>query len=543
MTAPPHACAIKASDLTEALRTEAFGLVYQPQFDTSDYRLTGFEALLRWHHPLRGLVGPGEFIPIAEETGLIVAIGAWVLRLACLEAARWPKPLKLAVNVSAIQCTGPAIVETVRTALRTSGLPADRLELEITETAMLVKDSATLAVMRDLHELGVSLSMDDFGTGYASLGYLRSFPFDRVKIDQSFVRDLPGHNDARAIVRSVLALGRDLGIKVLAEGVETPGQLAFLRQEGCHEAQGYLFSKPVHARAARALASEDEPTPPYPEASTAAQPLIAAPLHVLLVDDVLMHRDVAGSILRAAGHAVVLAESGADAIAWARNADFDVILMDVRMPEMDGLEATRRVRGIAGPRGRVPIVGVTAQAFPEQIAECRLAGMTSHLAKPYTREALLAAVAARGEADASHAPDHGRAAERRFRPDGTARPVAAGTTAEQVLDQAAFARAIAFLQPTAAALHLRIIAERAAALLGLLQAGGADTADIAEAAHMLAGSAGLFGFGYLASVARAFKGAAHFGPCDATRDARKLAAALELSICEIRQRASAMGEA
>ncbi len=241
-------------DLRQAVRDEAFVLAYQPQYNLATDQLCGFEALLRWHHPVRGTVGPVEFIPLAEDTGLIVPIGAWVLRQACAEAVNWPATVKLAVNLSAVQFKSQVLVQTVRQALADSGLPPTRLDLEITEGVLLNNSAATLAVLHELRDLGVSISMDDFGTGYSSLSYLRSFPFDKIKIDQSFVRDLSQHEDSRAIIRAVVALGKSLGMTTTAEGVETEDQLTQLRREGCTEVQGYLFSKPTSAEAARLLA-------------------------------------------------------------------------------------------------------------------------------------------------------------------------------------------------------------------------------------------------------------------------------------------------
>jgi diguanylate cyclase (GGDEF)-like protein len=241
-------------DLREAERLEAFELAYQPQFNLSTGALCGFEALLRWHHPERGSVGPAVFIPLAEETGLIIPIGARVVRQACEEAMRWPDSVMVAVNLSVVQFRDPNLVRIVSDALTASGLPATRLELEITETVLLNNNAATLATLRALHDLGVCIAMDDFGTGYSSLSYLRGFPFDKIKIDQSFVRDISDHANARAIVQAVVAVADSLGMKTTAEGVETQAQLAQLRLTGCTEVQGYLFSKPAPPEIARQMA-------------------------------------------------------------------------------------------------------------------------------------------------------------------------------------------------------------------------------------------------------------------------------------------------
>ncbi|MGU3405026.1 EAL domain-containing protein [Methylobacterium brachiatum] len=232
-------------DLRDALAREAFEVYYQPIYSLATDRICGFEALLRWNHPSRGFVSPAEFIPIAEELGLIVPLGEWVLRRACEEAARWPDGLKVAVNVSAVQFTSASLVTAVREALRRTGLPGRRLELEITESVLVANPGATTAILHSLKALGVRVSMDDFGTGYSSLSYLRSFPFDKIKIDQSFVRDLCLKDGTDFIVRAVIGLGTSLGMTTTAEGVETEAQLAHLRAEGCDEVQGYLISRPV----------------------------------------------------------------------------------------------------------------------------------------------------------------------------------------------------------------------------------------------------------------------------------------------------------
>ncbi|MGU3384908.1 EAL domain-containing protein [Methylobacterium sp. D53M] len=236
---------IMERDLRDALAREAFEVYYQPIYSLETDRICGFEALLRWNHAVRGSVSPAEFIPIAEELGLIVPLGEWVLRRACEEAARWPDELKVAVNVSAVQFTSASLVTAVREALRRTGLPGRRLELEITETVLVANPGATTAILHSLRALGVRVAMDDFGTGYSSLSYLRSFPFDKIKIDQSFVRDLCVKDGTDFIVRAVIGLGASLGMTTTAEGVETEAQLAHLRAEGCDEVQGYLFSRAV----------------------------------------------------------------------------------------------------------------------------------------------------------------------------------------------------------------------------------------------------------------------------------------------------------
>jgi diguanylate cyclase (GGDEF)-like protein/PAS domain S-box-containing protein len=231
------------TDLRDAIQNDVLRPYYQPLIDLSSGRITGFEALVRWPHSERGMISPAEFIPVAEETGLINALGGLMLRRACMDAALWPDDVRVAVNLSPLQFRGGNLLSVVMDALKQSGLPAKRLELEITETLLLEKSSQVLATLHALRALGVRISMDDFGTGYSSLSYLRSFPFDKIKIDQSFVRDLAGHRDAQAIVRSIISLGVGLGVTITAEGVETEAELDCLRSEGCHEGQGFLFSQ------------------------------------------------------------------------------------------------------------------------------------------------------------------------------------------------------------------------------------------------------------------------------------------------------------
>jgi predicted signal transduction protein with EAL and GGDEF domain len=234
-------------DLQHAMTHHEFELFYQPLIDLADDRVCGFEALLRWHHPTRGLLEPKQFVPLTEEMGLIVPLGAWTLREACREAAGWPDDVKVAVNLSPVQFRYRNLVDTVAGALEDSGLPGRRLDLEITEVVLLHNSEEVLGILHGLRALGVGISMDDFGTGYSSLSYLRSFPFDKIKIDRSLVRDLSDSSNAGAIVRAVARLGSALGMATTAKGVETGDQLARLRAEGCTEAQGYLFSKPRRA--------------------------------------------------------------------------------------------------------------------------------------------------------------------------------------------------------------------------------------------------------------------------------------------------------
>jgi diguanylate cyclase len=241
------------SDLEGAIARDELFLVFQPFLDLGDNRITGFEALLRWQHPQRGLVPPSEFIPIAEETGLIHEIGEWVVRRACARVAEWPEEIRVAVNFSAAQFHNNGILQIIVQALADAKIAPHRLEIEITESMLLSKYGSAASVLNALLELGVTVALDDFGTGFSSLTYLRKLPFSRIKIDQSFIRDMLVQPDCAAIVKSVIGLARDLRIGVVAEGVETADQLEYLRQISCDEIQGYLISRPVSADAVLAL--------------------------------------------------------------------------------------------------------------------------------------------------------------------------------------------------------------------------------------------------------------------------------------------------
>jgi diguanylate cyclase (GGDEF)-like protein len=237
-------------NLRNALANNEFELYYQPLVNLQTHEISAFEALLRWHHPTRGMISPADFIPIAEETGLIVPVGEWVLRRACNETANWPGDVKVAVNLSPSQLKSRNLVQVVVSALANSGMLANRLQLEITETVLMQNTFATLATLHELRKLGVQIAMDDFGTGYSSLSYLRSFPFDKIKIDRSFIQDLPNGIEPLAIVRAVTSLADNLSIISTAEGVETLQQMQTLQNVGCTEMQGYFFS---HARPAEEI--------------------------------------------------------------------------------------------------------------------------------------------------------------------------------------------------------------------------------------------------------------------------------------------------
>ena len=255
------------ADLRRGIQEGQFTLYFQPLFDLARNRIGAFEALIRWEHPERGLVQPIEFIQIAEESGLIVQIGEWVMREACAQASAWPEHIRVAVNVSPAQFSRPGLADIVLQALMTTGLAPNRLEIEITESIFLEGSEATLKVLHSLRALGVRIALDDFGTGYSSLSYLRSFPFDKIKIDRSFIQDLLTRPGAGAIVRAITGLADALGMETTAEGVEENGQLAALRGHGCTSVQGYLFSKPVKSGEVARLLLGDGATADLPRAA------------------------------------------------------------------------------------------------------------------------------------------------------------------------------------------------------------------------------------------------------------------------------------
>jgi predicted signal transduction protein with EAL and GGDEF domain len=249
---------VRARQLLEGdLRTAAseiqFELNYQPLLNVSRGRISGFEALLRWRHPVRGMIPPLDFVPLAEDIGLIIPVSQWLLGEACREATTWPADIKLAVNLSPVHFRGGTLVHDVVGALSASGLEPSRLELEITESVLLDDNKMTMQALHELRRWGVRISIDDFGTGYSSFTYLRMFPFDKIKIDQSFVRDLPTKKDSTAIVRAIIGVASSLDMVTTAEGVETEEQLAYLQAEGCTEVQGYLISRPLLTKDVRSL--------------------------------------------------------------------------------------------------------------------------------------------------------------------------------------------------------------------------------------------------------------------------------------------------
>jgi len=242
--------------LRHALERGELLLHYQPQVEASSMRIVGVEALLRWQHPVLGLVPPAEFIPLAEETGLIIPISEWVMRTACIQGAAWLASgleISVGVNLSARQFTQPNLFETIRIILEETGFPAHLLDLELTESVVMQQGSETIAILHQLRQLGITISLDDFGTGYSSLSYLQQFPINTLKIDRSFVKDITGKTGEGTLASAIIAMAHSLRMKVIGEGVESAEQLAFLQERQCHMIQGYYFSKPLPSHAVTEL--------------------------------------------------------------------------------------------------------------------------------------------------------------------------------------------------------------------------------------------------------------------------------------------------
>ena len=265
-------------DLRNALARREFEVYYQPLVAMDTRRVCSFEALARWRHPVRGPIAPAEFIPVAEDTGLILQLGEWVLREACAEAMRWPAHLSVSVNISPVEFQRGDVVKAVRNALASSGLPPQRLGIEITETVLMEQTAKNIAALTKLRELGVSVSIDDFGAGFSSFSYLRAYPFDKIKVDRSFVQDLPRDERSRTLIGAIARLGVQFGMRTTIEGVETEEQLKWLGAEGCSEVQGYLFSKPVPPSEVLPLLAEIDRRAGAPEAAPADEEGAEIPL-------------------------------------------------------------------------------------------------------------------------------------------------------------------------------------------------------------------------------------------------------------------------
>ncbi|BCB27712.1 hypothetical protein SKTS_25980 [Sulfurimicrobium lacus] len=344
------------SELRRAVERNELLLYYQPQMSLRNGEIIGMEALLRWQHPLRGLVSPMEFIPLAEETGLIVPIGEWVLRTACAQNLAWQAAglpaVAVAVNLSARQFEGQDIVALTAQVLRETGLDPSYLELELTESAAMGNADAFIGVTEALKGLGVTLSIDDFGTGYSSLSYLKRFALDRLKIDQSFVRDIVQNPDSAAIAVTVIALAHGLGLSAVAEGVETEAQLNFLRTRGCDEMQGFYFSKPLPGAEFEQLLRERRKLVFPAAAELPVQTL-------LLVDDEPSILSALKRVLRREGYQILTATSAAEGMELLATHQVAVVMSDQRMPHVTGAEFLAKVRVMYPDTVRIILSGYT----------------------------------------------------------------------------------------------------------------------------------------------------------------------------------------
>jgi diguanylate cyclase (GGDEF)-like protein/PAS domain S-box-containing protein len=341
--------------LRQAIQNNELSLHYQPQVDLRTGRMIGLEALLRWRNPDLGAIPPGQFIPLAEDTGLIIPIGKWVLKTACMDNKRWQKAgyplLPVAINLSPRQFRDPGLVHSIRQVLTDTGLDPRYLELEITESLVMRDVENALAMVRELKELGVQLSIDDFGTGYSSLSHLKRFPFDKLKLDISFVREVTYDPGCAAIAKTIIALGHNLNLRVIAEGIETEGQLSYLRHQGCDEMQGFYFSKPLPAKDLEQFLAECR-TLDFPRESE-GQPSRA----LLLVDDEPKIISNMERVLRKEGYQIFSTTNANEGFELLATNSIGVVLSDIRMPGMDGIEFLGKVSHLHPATVRIAMSG------------------------------------------------------------------------------------------------------------------------------------------------------------------------------------------
>nr|MDQ2694527.1 EAL domain-containing protein [Pseudomonadota bacterium] len=370
--------------LRYALERRELEVHYQPQVDLYDGWVTAVEALLRWRHPDRGLVSPAEFIPLAEETGLILPIGEWVLKEACRQAKVWQEQglaaVRVAVNLSARQFRQQDLARCIARVLQETGLEARYLELEITESLVMEDVEQAVAVLDALKAMGVQLAIDDFGTGYSSLSYLKRFPLDRLKVDRVFVRDITTDPDDAAITLSVIAMAHSLKLKVIAEGVETEPQLAFLRQKHCDEMQGYYFSRPLPAGEMTAVLEERR------QLRFTVQDLTQPPRTLLLVDDDASFTALLSDVLCHQGYQILTANSASAAWELLACHRVGVVVADYLMPQMNGAEFLRRVHELYPQTVRIVLSDYSdLQRLIDTLNECVV---YRFLTKPVVKERL-----------------------------------------------------------------------------------------------------------------------------------------------------------
>lgn len=370
--------------LRHALERGQFLLYYQPQVDLTTGKIIGMEALIRWQHPERGVVSPADFIPVAEETGLIIPIGEWVLRTACAQAKAWQDQglanLVIAVNLSVLQFKQGQLVQQVMAVLEETGLAPQCLELEITESLLIGgADSAVVSTLEALKNLGVTLAMDDFGTGYSSLSYLKRFPIDKLKIDQSFMRGVSSDPDDASLVRAIIAIARSLRLTVIAEGVETEGHLNYLLRHDCDSIQGYYFSRPLPADEFAALVGAGKTL-------SLAEEQAGSPPTLLLVDDDPLVLEAMEFQLRCENYRILTAGSAAEGLELLALNEVQVILSDQRMPELSGIEFIYKVRGIYP---NITCIVMSADADLETLTDAINCGeIFKFLPKPWNSELL-----------------------------------------------------------------------------------------------------------------------------------------------------------
>ena len=369
-----------ATDLRHALDEGWFVLHYQPLVDTTNGSVTAVEALIRMQHPDKGLIQPSDFIGVAEDTGMIVPIGAWVMREACRQIRRWQlagHSLTMAINLSPLQFTDPQLFATIRDVIAAEGVDPHAIELEFTEGAIMRNVKATLGVMNKLKEMGVRLTIDDFGTGYSSLNYLKQFPIDRIKIDQSFVRNVATDPHDASIVQAIIAIARALGVTTVAEGVETESQAGYLRSLHCDDLQGYFLARPAPAHEIEALLGNKQMVDRQAPTRT-----------LLIVDDEDNVLNALRRVLRGEGYRVLLAHSGDEALELLGTNDIGVILSDQRMPGMTGTELLQRVRKMYPDIVRIILSGYSeASTITDAINK---GAIYKYITKPWDNDVLIA---------------------------------------------------------------------------------------------------------------------------------------------------------